>query len=97
MAGVNGSKVIEEELKALGIEEGQFQKEALSRQRLDGPIHIEAFEAIRRREEWLNPTGSDAAAHNREQAAATLILGPQAPLPIAVVLGAGYACWELRA
>jgi hypothetical protein len=45
---IGGSKMIEEELKALGIKERQFQKETLSRQRFDRPVQIEALEAIGR-------------------------------------------------
>jgi len=63
-ARIGGSKVIEEELKALGIEQQQFQKEALPRQRFDRSLEIETLEARRRREEWLNPTGDDVAAHD---------------------------------
>jgi hypothetical protein len=48
-SGSQSGEVIEEELKALSIQERQFQKEALSRQWFDCPVQVETLEAIRRR------------------------------------------------
>jgi len=45
--GIGRSKVVEEKLKALGIEGRQFQKETLPREWSDGPVQGETLEAIR--------------------------------------------------
>jgi hypothetical protein len=84
--GVGSSKMIEEELKALSIEEGEFQKEALSGQWFDRAVEVETLEAIGGREERLHAAGRDAAAHDGQEAAATFILRPHAPVVIAVLL-----------
>ena len=44
---IKGGEVIEEELKALSVQERQFQKEALPCEWLDRPVQVETFEAIR--------------------------------------------------
>lgn len=95
--GISSGKMIKEELKALSIEEGQFQKEAPPCQRFDCPVQIETLEAIRRREQGLDAAGSDATPYDGQQATATFVLGPQPPLPIALLLGARYASLEVRA
>lgn len=95
--GISSGKVLQKELKALSIQERQFQKEALARLGLDRPVQIETLEAIRRREEGLDAAGGDAAAQDGEQAAATFVLRPQPPLPIALVLSTGYLSLEVRA
>jgi hypothetical protein len=46
--GSKSSKVLEEELKALSIQDRQFQKEALPRPRFNRPVQIKTREAIRR-------------------------------------------------
>jgi hypothetical protein len=94
---IRAGKVIEEELKALSIQERQFQKEALSRQWFDRPVQVETLEAVGRGDERLDPAGRDTAAYDGQQAAATFVLRPQPPLPIAVLLGAGYVRLEVRA
>src|SRR5215470_16925313 len=94
---ISGGKVIEEELKTLSVEQRQFEKEALSCQRFNRPVQIETLEAISSRQERLDSAGRDAATHDRQQPTATFVLGPQTPLPIALVLGTGYAGLEMRA
>lgn len=95
-SGISSGKVIEEELKALSVEQRQFEEEALPRQRFDRPVQIETLEAVSRRQEGVNPAGGDAAPHDGQQAATTFVMGPQVPLPIALLLGAGYARLEMR-
>jgi hypothetical protein len=45
---ISSGKMIEEELKALGIEGRQFQKEALAGEWVDGAVEVETLEVIRR-------------------------------------------------
>src|SRR5215213_3213229 len=93
---VGGGKVVQEELKALGIEQQQLEKEALAGQRFHGPVQGEALETVGRRQERWHPAGCDPAAHDGEQATAGFVLGPQAPLRVAVLASSRYACLELR-
>jgi hypothetical protein len=90
-----GGKMVEEELKALGSEPWQFQKEALARERLDGPVQVETLEARRCREKRGDAAGRDPAAQDRQETTATFVLDPQAPLLIALLMGTGYARLEL--
>jgi hypothetical protein len=92
---VGGGKMIEEQLKALRIEGGQFQKEALPRERLDRAVQVEALEMIGRRQERVDTTGGDPAAQDGQEPTATFVLHPQPPLPIALLLRTGYARLEL--
>jgi hypothetical protein len=68
--------VVEEELKALRIEGGQFQKETLPGKGVDGPIQIQTLEARGRGDNGLDPTGGDPAALDRQQPTATFVLDP---------------------
>jgi hypothetical protein len=95
--GIGGGKVIEEDLKALGIEQRQLEKEALAGQRFHDPIEIEILKTVGRGQERVHPTGGDAAAHEGEQATARFVLGPEAPLRVALLLSTGYACLDVRA
>jgi len=61
----DGSEVVEEELKALRIESGQFQKEALAGERRDRTVQVETLEAIRRGQERLDARGGNPAALDR--------------------------------
>lgn len=92
---ISGDKMLEEELKALRIEGRQFQKEALACEWFDRTVQVETLEVIGRRHERLDATGRDTAAHDWQEPTATFILDPQAPLPIALLLHAGYPCLEL--
>jgi hypothetical protein len=83
---VSGRAVSEEEVEALGIEGGDLQKGALSGQRFDGPVAGETLEAGSGRGKGVHPAGSDAAADDGPEAAATFVLGPHAPLGIAALL-----------
>ncbi len=94
---IGGGKVIEEELKALRIKEGQFQKEALAAQRLHRPVQVETLEAVGGGQERLDASGGDTATHDGQEATATFVLGPHAPLPIAPVLGGLQLGYELSA
>ncbi len=93
---VNGGAVIEEELKALGIEERQFQKETFARQWFDGSVEVETLETVGCRDERLDPPGGDAAAQDGQQAAAAFVLGPQAPVLIPLLLGGLHLGQDLR-
>lgn len=84
---ISRSEVSKEELKALGIKDGQFQKEALPRQRFHCAVQVETLEAVGRREEGVDAAGRDAAADDGQESATTLILSPHAPLLIAALLG----------
>jgi hypothetical protein len=44
--GIGCSKVIEEQLEALGIERGQFEKETLSGKGFNRAVQVETLEAI---------------------------------------------------
>ena len=90
-----GSKMVEEELKALGIEGGQFQKETLPGEGFDGTVQVETLEAIGRRHDWLDAACGEPAAQNGQQPTATFVLYPQPPLPIALLLCTGYPCLEV--
>jgi hypothetical protein len=46
LGGMGRREVIEEELKAVSIEGGQFQKKAPSRQRFNSSVQIETLKAI---------------------------------------------------
>jgi hypothetical protein len=92
---LGGGKMIEEQWKALGIEGGQFQKEALPRERLDRAVQVEALEMIGRERERLDATGGDPAARDRQEPTAPFVLHPQPPLPVALLLRTGYARLEL--
>ena len=62
--GIGGGKMVEEELKAVRIESGQFEKEALPRERFHSAVQVETLEVIRRRQERLDATSSDPPAMN---------------------------------
>jgi hypothetical protein len=95
--GIGGGKMVEEELKALSIEGGQFEKETLPGQGFNRPIQVETLEAIGGWEKRLEAPGRNAAALDGQQSTATFVLHPQAPPRIAVLLRGRYARVELRA
>jgi hypothetical protein len=88
--------MVEKELKALGIEGGELQKEARSGQGLYRAVQIEALEAVGRGQEGLHPPGRDPAAHDGEQPTAGFVLGPEAPLSVPLLTGTVYARLDLR-
>ena len=94
---MKNSKVVKEELKALGIEQRQLEKEARAGQRFHDPVEVETLEAVGRGQERVHPAGGDPAAHEGEQATARFVLGPEPPLRVAVLLSTGYACLDVRA
>ena len=94
---IGGSKMSEEERKARGIEERQFEKETLPGHRRDRPVQIETLEAIGRGEPGWDAAGGDPTTHDRQQATATSILRPEPPLQIPRLLGAGDARMEMGA
>jgi hypothetical protein len=60
--GIGGGKMVEEELKAVRIESGQCEKEALARERFNGAVQIETLEVICcRQERWDAPSGDPPA------------------------------------
>jgi hypothetical protein len=87
--------VVEEELKALGIEGGEFQREARSGKRFHRAVQIQALEPISGGHQGLDAAGGNTMAENGQEATATFILGPEAPLPIAVLLRPDYTGLEL--
>ena len=93
---IGGGKRVEEERKALRIQGWHCQKEALAGEWFDRAVQIEALEVIRRGQKWLDPTSSDATAHDRQQATAAFVLHPQPPLRIALLLSVRSARVELR-
>ena len=93
---IGRGKVLQEELKALGIEDGQFQKEPLAGDGFHGPIQIQTLKAIGSGDNRLAPPRSDALAHDGQQPAATLILHPHAPAGVALLLGSLDCAQELR-
>jgi hypothetical protein len=95
--GIGGSKMVEEELKALGIEGGQCEKETLPGERFNRAVQVETLEAIGRRHDWLNAACCEPAAQNGQEPTPTFVLHPPSPLPIALLLRAGYTCLEVRA
>jgi hypothetical protein len=62
--GIGRGEMLEEELKALGIEERQFQKEPLASHWLHCPVQIHALKAIRSRDDGLDPTGGNPMPHD---------------------------------
>lgn len=97
LRGMGRGELVKKELKTLRIEERQFQEEALSRAGFYCAVEVETLEPVRRGEEGLDATGGDPAAHDGQQAAATLILAPDAPLLGAALLGRVELGHELRA
>jgi hypothetical protein len=95
--GISGGELIEEELKALRIEERQFEKEALPGPRFHRPVQVETLEAVGRGQERLHAASGDAAAHDRQEPTAAFILSPDPPLPIAALLCRVDRGQELRA
>jgi hypothetical protein len=95
-SGIGGRKVVEEQLKALRIESGQFEKETLAAEGFYSPVHVETLEAIGGGHHRLNPARGQAATQNRQEPTATFVLHPQPPLQIAVLVSLGYAGLELR-
>jgi len=43
---IGGGKVVQEELKALGVEQRQLEKEALAGQGFYGPVQVEALKTV---------------------------------------------------
>ena len=64
--GISGRKMVEEEVKALRIQGGQFQKETLAGHGCHGPIQIQALKAIGRRYDRLDSARGDPMAHDRQ-------------------------------
>ena len=95
--GISGGKVVEEELKALRIEGGQFEKETLPGEGFDRAVEVETLEAIGRRHNWLDAACGEPATQNGEEPTPTFVLHPQPPLLIALLLRTGYTCVEVRA
>jgi hypothetical protein len=83
-----GGEVIEEEWKALGVEQRQSEKEAGSGQGLHCAVQREALTAIGAGQQGLDAAGRDTATHDGQQTAATFVLGPEAPPGRAVLLDA---------
>jgi hypothetical protein len=73
LGGTGRREVVEKEVKALGVEQGQFQTEALGSLRLHGSVQIETLEAVGRGQQGLDPASGDAAAHEGKEATATFI------------------------
>jgi hypothetical protein len=94
--GIGDGKVVKEELKALGIEQRQLEKEALAGQRFHGSVQVEALKTIGRGQQRLHPAGRDPATRDGEQATTGFVLGPEAPLRVAVLASSRYAYLELR-
>ena len=93
---VSRSKVVEEELKALGIKSGQFEKETLSSEGFDVPVQVETLEAIGRGHERLDTARREPTTQNGQESTPTFVLHPQPPLRIALLLSVRYARVELR-
>ena len=87
LGGMGRREVVEEELKALGVEQGQLRKEALAGLRLHSPVEVRTLEAVGRRQQGLNSASGDAAAYDGEKATATFILRPHPPLLIPLLVG----------
>ena len=85
--GMSRREVIEKELKALSVEGRQFEKETLAGSWFDSPIQIETLKAISAGHQRLNSASGDAVSEDGQESTATLILHPEAPLPISVLLG----------
>jgi hypothetical protein len=92
---LRGDEVVEEELESLRIEGRQFQEEALAGQRFDGPIQVEALEAVGRGPQGLDAAGGDTVAHERQQATATFVLRPYPTAPLTWLLGGVAPLWEV--
>jgi hypothetical protein len=80
LGGTGRREVVEEEVKALGVEQGQFQKEALAGLRLHGSVQVETLEAVGRGQQGLDPARGEPAAHEGEEPTATFLLCPHPPL-----------------
>jgi hypothetical protein len=85
---VGGRKVIKEAWKALTIEGRQFQKEALAGERCSRAIPIHILPAILGSQQGLYAARGDAVTQDGEQAAAALLLCPQAD-PVGAWLARG--------
>jgi len=96
IGGIGSGEMIKEELKALSIEQGQFEKETFPRPRVHRAVQIETLKAIGAGQQGLNAAGRDTATPDGQQTAATFVLGPEASLGIAVLLDAVYALLQLR-
>ena len=85
--GSGGGKVVEEELKALSIEGGEFQEEARARERFNGPLPVETLEAVGGRHTRVEAARGEPTTQNGEESTPPFVLYPPAPLLIAVLLG----------
>jgi hypothetical protein len=85
--GSGGGKVVEEELKALSIEDGEFQEEARARERFNGPLQGETLEAVGGRHTRVEAARGEPTTQNGEESTPPFVLYPPAPLLIAVLLG----------
>ena len=92
---ISCGKMVEEELKPVRIEGGQFEKEALASQRLDRAVQVESLEVISSRQERLDATSSDPTTQNWQEPTATFVLHPQPPLGISLLVGTGDTHAEL--
>jgi hypothetical protein len=83
--GVGSSEMLQEEVKALRIEGGQFQKEALPGHWFHGAIEIPALKAIGGRHDGLAPAGGNPMTHDGQEPAAALILRPHTTVQVPVL------------
>lgn len=83
---IDGGEVVEEELEALGVEGRQLQKEALPRERFDGPVQVQTLEVIGRRHEGLDAACRDAPTEDGQEAAPTFVLRPHTPVGVSLLL-----------
>jgi hypothetical protein len=84
--GSSSGKGLQEEVKAWGMEDGQFPEEARAGERFHGPIPIQTLSAISRRPDRLAPTSRDPMPQDGQQPTAALVLRPHA-----TALGAVWA------
>jgi hypothetical protein len=65
---------VDEEVKALGVEIGQFEEKALPGGGCHRAIDVEPLEDMLHRPDGLHPTGRETAAPNGQEAEAAFIL-----------------------
>lgn len=94
--GVSGREVIEEELKALRIEEGQFQKETLAGERFHRAIQVQTLKAIGSGDDGLHSPRRDAMAEDGQQPTTAFILDPDATATVSLLLSGLDGAQELR-